>query len=293
MGIEEVGARIIAETDALREKYRLAYAKDPDAELLAWLLIAVQREAMVSFLYERTQSDRRFKSAKGPAAEVARDAVTLIWQQESSHTAEVAARVVDGVFLKGGGSLEATVAKVKGTVDAKMLHLLTDPKGGVQSALAKAATWLASKLAPEKVPAFVNELAKANLREYFLLARALERTAKDSYARVEQILPKIAASSASLQPAGLIKPVRNTKLDEAFHERAFHEMTSWLEDDGTFKTGLDGTACMQKLKTILLDTTGVNALSGRPGVPVVSSAGGLDELFKKHNIEIKVLEEAA
>jgi hypothetical protein len=292
MAIEEICAKIIDETNALRAKYQSDYAGDPDAELLAWLQIAVQREAMVCYLYNEATRNRRLADAEGDVVEVTRDALTLIWQQEQSHAGELAARLVDGVFTERKGAFDAAALKLRGTVDATMLDLLTQDRGGVLSLLARTATWIAAKFAPSVVPAFATELTGANLRGFFVLARALEQTAKDSYARIGQILPAIVLKSSSLQPQGLLKPIRNTELDELFHQRVFGEMASWLDSDGAFVAGLDAKVCLQKLREILVTTTGIQRYRGR-AVPMVYSDGGLGDLFAKHNIKIEVEAEAA
>jgi hypothetical protein len=291
MGIEAICEKIIGETDALRAQYQANYVGDPDAELLAWLQIAVQREAMVCYLYDQTTRDKRLADAEGDVVEVARDALTLIWQQEKSHAAELAARLIDGVFTDRKGAFDAAFLKIRGTLDAGMLDVLTNEKGGPLSALAKAATWIASKFAPKMVPPFAIELPRATLRDFFVLACALEQTAKDSYARIGEILPALVVKSSSLQPHGLLKPILDTRLDELFHERVFREMASWMNADGRFATDLDAKACMQKLRQILVDTTGIQKYRGGP-IPIVSSDGGLGKLFAKHSIPIEVEEVA-
>jgi len=292
MAIEEICEKIIDETNAVRAKYQADYAGDPDAELLAWLQIAVQREAMVCYLYNEATRNKRLAESEGEVVEVTRDALTLIWQQEQSHAAELAARLIDGVFMDRKGSLDAAFLKIRGTLDATMLDLLTQDRGGVLSVFAKAATWVAAKFAPNIVPAFATELPRANLRGFFVLARALEQTARDSYARIGQILPAIVLKSSSLQPQGLLKPIRNTELDELFHQRVFGEMASWLDSDGAFVAGLEAKTCLRKLREILVTTTGIQQYRGR-AVPMVYTDGGLGDLFAKHNIKIEVERAAA
>jgi hypothetical protein len=291
MDMVAIAKKIIDDSDKLRKHYKDEYLGDPDAELLVWLQIAVQREAMVSYLYDKDRRDERLAGATGEVVEVARDVMTLIWQQESSHTAELAARIVDGVFRRPGGSgaFDAAFSKAHGTLDAAMLNHLTNAEGGILSALARAATWLAACFAPKMVPPFATELSHANLRDYFVLATALEKTAKDSYDRIGELVEEISAKSGSLQPLALRKPIRNVHLDEKFHESVFREMESWLDGEGQFLPGLDAPTCMQKLKALLLTTVGIQRYAGASNdVPVLPTAGGLEKLFAKHEIKIQV-----
>jgi hypothetical protein len=291
-GIEEIGAEIIAETDALREKNKIEYASDPEAELLVWLQIAVQREAMVCQLYSRASRDRRIEDVETGVPFVAKDALTLIWQQEKSHAGILAARLIDGVFAGRTGALGAACRKLKGRLDGAMLDVLTAAEGGYERTLAQAMAWVAARLAPGQVPAFVTRLPQANLREYFLLAAALERTAKDSYERMAEILPPVIINSSSMQPQGLLKPVEDTGKDETFHQLAFTEMASWLALDGTFKEGLDDKACVKTLRKILSATTGVRAFEGA-APSTFTSDGGLGPLFRRYGLEVVVEEKDA
>ncbi len=289
MDITTIAERIIAESDELRRRYGLEYQGDPDAELLVWLQLAVQREAMVRFLYDRDRREERLTAVTGELADVARDVMTLIWQQESTHTTELAARIVDGVFEQPGrsGAFDAAYHKAHGTLDAAMLDQLTKTEGGILRALARAATWVAGYITPQMVPPFATQLPRANLRDYFVLATALEKTAKDSYLRIGQLVEDISVKSGSIQPLGLRKPIKNVRLDETFHEQVFREMTSWLDAEGQFRPDLGATACTQKLKDLLVSTVGIQRYTGQ-NVPVFPTDGGLKSLFAKHKIPIEV-----
>jgi hypothetical protein len=288
MSIEDVTAQIISETEQLSADFRARFEGDADAELLAWLQLAVQREAMVSHLYGRACRDRRLEGLEGSAVAVVRDALTLIWQQEASHTGMLAARVVDGVFAGRPAQRDAAFARVKGTVDGAMLDWLTDGEEGLRRVFARVAARLGKIFNPQAVPDFALEMPAANAGQFFVLARALEQTARDSYRRMVELLPAVVKASTSIQPQGLLKPVRDTELDETFHERAFAAMTTWVTPEGQFDPKLDAKTCMGKLREILVATTGVEAF-GPQGRPIVLTDGGLESLFAKHEMPVIVL----
>jgi hypothetical protein len=291
MNIEEIGNEIIKETDALRAKLAKDYKGDPEAELLVWLQVAIQREAMVTYLYDRARTDGRLKGAEGDAVTAVRDVITAMWQQESSHCDGLAPRLINGIFAGRDGVLKAKIAQIKGTVDATMLDLLTEPDGGFKRALARVVAWFGAKVAPGTVPKFATELPKANLREYFLLARALEQTAKDSYKRIADILPDLIKNVNSVQPQTLLVFIKDTARDEGFHERAFEEIATWVDVDGKFVPGLDGKQCIGKLKSIAEKTLGLQSYGAR-GIPILESDGGLGVVFRKYNVPVLVIGDA-
>lgn len=281
MTIAGIAAEIIRETDKLRTSYAEKFRDDPDAELLAWLQLAVQREAMVCYLYDDKRRNARLKSNDGEVANVVRDVLTLIWQQESTHAGELAARIVDGIFKGRNGSFDAALAKTRGTMDAAVLDRLTGEEGGIQRALARAATWITGKVVPEMVPPFAGDLPRANLGEFFVLAGALEQTARQSYERIAHLVNDLSLRVNSIQMIGLRKPIKNVGLDEQFHERVFAEMQTWVDAEGRFRPDLQPDSCLRTLKQLLIDTTGIARYQSRGGVrtPVVPTDGGLGSLF--------------
>ena len=220
MNIEEIGEEIIKETDALRATGSpRTYKDDPEAELLVWLEIAIQREAMVTYLYDRARTDGRLKGAEGEAVTAVHDVITAMWQQESTHCDGLAARLINGIFAGRNGVLKAKIAQIKGTVDATMLDLLTEPDGGFKRALARVAAWFGAKVAPGTVPKFATALPKANLREV-LSARACSRADGQGLLQACRGKPAdiiVNLNRCSCRPARFIKEMAR---DEGFHESA-------------------------------------------------------------------------
>jgi hypothetical protein len=290
MNLQDIIAHILRETREVGNRFEREFADDPDGELLAWLELAVQRETMVTYLYERANVDERLSGREG-AVKVARDALTLIWQQEKSHATTLAVRLVDGVFAGDDGRKAAAIAKVRGQVEGTVLDWLTKDDGA-KRVLARMVTWIGSRLDPSRVPEFALAMPTSNAGEFFRLAAALETTARESYERLSEVLARVVIDADSLQPHGLVNPILDTLSDETFHEKAFEEMSTWVREDGTFNPELDGVACMHMLKDILVATTGVprRRTRGAEDEPlIVRTDGGLGPLFAEYGITFTVV----
>jgi hypothetical protein len=290
MTIQEVAREIIADSKALGDEYRAKFADDADAELLAWLVVAVRREAMVSYLYDRARREKRLDGKQGSLVEAIRDVVTTMWQQEFSHTQTLGARLIDGVFKGKPGGVQAIFQRIQGTADAVIIDWLTDPNAGVEQLLARAVSWLGHWLKPKEVPAFALEMPATNLAEFFLLAEALEHTARDSYTRMSELLATISKKSLSVQPLALLRDIRNTQLDETFHHLAFGQMSRWVRENGDVDPEISGKEGVTVIRKLLIDTTGIQGMGNFRGAgpPVVQTDGGLGALFEKYGMAVKV-----
>lgn len=290
MSIQRVAQEIIADSQKLRAEYIDKFSDDPNAELLAWLEVAVRREAMVSHLYDRARQEKRLEGQEGTLVEAVRDVVTTMWQQEYSHTASLAARLIDGVFQQKPGGLQALLKRIQGTADAVVIDWLTNPSVGVEPLLARAVTWLGHLLKPKEVPAFALEMPATNLGEFFLLAQALEHTARDSYTRMSELIPVIAKASLSTQPLALVKVIKDTQLDETFHHLAFGQMAAWVQPDGQLDPAVDAKAGIKTIQKLLIDTTGIQGMGFRGlGPAPVQTDGGLGPLWTKYGLQVKVV----
>jgi hypothetical protein len=288
MTIQKVAQEIIADSQAMRLEYQGKFANDPDAELLAWLAVAVRREAMVSYLYDGARRENRLEGQEGSLVEAVRDVITTMWQQEFSHTHTLAARLMDGVFKKEPGRLQSLFQRIQGTADAVVIDWLTDPQADVRQLLARAVSWLGHWLKPKEVPGFALEMPAAHLGEFFLLAQALEQTARDSYLRMSELIPGIARTSGSLQPLALVKEIKDTQLDETFHHLAFAQMAKWVQANGELNPNLDAKAGMSVIRKLLIDTTGIQGVGFRGGHIQVQTDGGLGPLWKKYGLHVQV-----
>lgn len=283
--IEALNAEILSETRKLAETYAAKFRGDPEGELRAWLHIAARREAMVSDVYSEAERSYRLPEPHVPAGGVAWEAVTLIWQHEAVHTTFIEVRLKDGVLKER--ALSAELMNWLGTMEGRFLTALTG-RSGLRRILSKLAVHIAALFAPEKVPEFTLALAEMDPREFFLLCSALETTARQSYARMEELAGMLAAQLArdvrrSPQLENLTRELHLKILDEAFHEAAFQEMAGWVVD-GHLDPKLTAHTCAQRLANLL-------PCGERPRdldhIYVVTD-GGLMKLFKQQGLRVVV-----
>jgi hypothetical protein len=281
--VAALNAQILNETQSLAQAYAERFAGDSEGELRAWLHIAARREAMVSQVYGLAERYYRLPEPRLPAAEVAWDALTLIWQHEAVHTKFIQVRLADGVLQVGG--LAPDLMTWLGSMEGRFLGALTS-RPGLRRALSHFAVRLGAIITPDKVPDFTRDLSTMDVRDFFLLCGALETTARQSYERMEELAKVFAAKLAkkegpSLQMENLVGEIHRTKLDETFHERAFQEMVRWWVDDN-FDPTLTRRECAVRLQQLLPP-----AERGTDGALVVTD-GGLGPLFEKEGLTVLV-----
>jgi hypothetical protein len=284
--IDALNTEILVESRKLARDLETKLEGDPEAELRAWLHVAARREAMVSELYGKAQRSRRLPEPRVPACEVAWETLTLIWQQEETHTRFIEVKLKDGVLKERALSAELMIWL--GTLDAKLLSSLTG-RPGLRRILSKLIVRLGTLVVPDAVPDFARELAELELRELFLLFSALETTARLCYGRMEELAESLAdrlagAGRPGLQMENLARELRLKRLDETFHEQAFQEMAGWVVS-GQFDTSLPEDRCGQRLRRLL--PRGERSV-GDPDSPHVLTDGGLGRLFARLGLPVIV-----
>jgi hypothetical protein len=282
----EINEKIIEETDQLAQQYSESYADDPLGELRAWLEIAARREAMVREVYGRTQRDERLPGTDAGAGRAAWDVITEIWQQEATHTTLIQSRLADGFVELRSRALGSAVLALMGQVEGRVLCALTGARPSLAQRVARALTAVGAVLTPERVPDFARELTSLNTRDFFLLAQALELTARQSYERMGELLGQIIdqrAHAPSIQLPGLRRALANVRREEEFHEAAFEAMSGWLDADGNFDPAREEAACILEVADLAPRAT----FDGRSNV--VLTDGGLGALFARHGITLVVM----
>jgi len=279
-----LSSEILSQTEKLAEAYSSKFEGDPEGELRAWLHVAARREAMVSDVYGKAERSYRLPEPHVPAAQIAWEALTLIWQQEEVHTKFIEVRLKDGLLKDR--ALSADLMIWLGAMEGKFLASLTG-RPGLRQIFSKLAVHAGLIFAPSMVPEFTLALAEMAPREFFLLCAALEATACQSYARMvvlaEVLAEKLARDAhRSLQIENLAREFRLKRLDEAFHEEAFYEMAGWVVDD-QLDASLTVDDCALRLASLL--PRGVKALGTSPS-PYVLTDGGLGKLFHARGLYI-------
>lgn len=289
MATTEIGAlnaEVLSETQRLAEAYAARFEGNVEGELRAWLHVAARREAMVSSVYREADRSYRLPEPRVPAAEVAWEALTLIWQHEEVHTRFIEVRLQDGLLRER--ALTADLMIWLGTMEGRFLSALTGKGPG--QVLTRLAAQLGAMVAPERIPGFAASLTTLNPREFFLLCATLETTARQCYARMETLADELAdklgrAGRPTLQIENLSRELHLKVLDETFHEQAFGEIAGWLRGD-QFDPGLTPRDCAMRLARWL--PRGAKTSAAPDGAPIVTD-GGLGKLFKAHDLVVVVV----
>ena len=282
---EDVNREILTETAKLAAAYQDRFAGDAEGELRAWLQIAARREALVSDVYDAANREYRLPEPRCPAANVAWEALTLIWQQEAVHTRFVEVRLKQGLLEQS--DLSADMLLWLGTMEGKFLVALTS-RPGLKNALARIATRLGALFTPDKVPAFSLQLGEMDPREFFLLCAVLETTARQAYARMETLAQDLADKRPvrSMQLENLAGELRLKLLDETFHEEAFQEMAGWVVE-GKLDARLEEHSCAERLARLLPRSS---REGDDPASPHVLTHGGLQSLFASRGINVQLVD---
>lgn len=289
---------IVAYTEIVAKDLARTYAGAPFDELVAWVRIAHQREAMVTQLYALSCIDARLGrlDASGPAS-VVHAAVSSIWAHEESHTR----------FL---GSLRSLTESLTGfvAIQGRLEGLVTRSaaSGGL---LARALIAVGASLGG--VPDFAKDLHDLDLRALLRFHGELETTARMGYDRILELLRALDAEDkqAAEQALGFTFDLDLAKIrcEESFHQDAFDEIVRWVAPDGKAFSPIDRAVCARTLRDLCERNLSVSAVR-RTAAPskVVDkgdepprlgcgasegwvSDGGLGKLFADYGLAVPVV----
>jgi hypothetical protein len=214
---------IVRYTEKVAAQIAQTYAGAPFDELRAWVVIAHQREAMVTKLYDMSQIEERLGSgtADGVGA-VVRDVVASIWAHEESHTR----------FLGSLRSLTdsfADMTALQGCLEGEITRSAVS--GGL---LARALIAVGGSLG--RVPDFAMDLRRMTLRQLVGFHGELETTARMGYQRILDLArmldPETRESAHDALGLTFDLDIAKIRCEENFHQDAFHEMVRWVAADG-------------------------------------------------------------
>jgi hypothetical protein len=212
----------------------------PETEFIAWMRIALQREAMVTVMYQdkrvKAQLDAWAKEKKVPASvvDVILRALVAVWAQESGHQAYFQAMLkaidppkkfmerIDQMLLDIRGRVEGTV--VAGLVSQDRIRRLS---AQVAIIIGKTTT---------EVPKYVEALHKTNFSEYCSINADLEHTAVAGYDRMIALARQLPDADFVTDTPVLFDLIGTCK-DETYHEELFRTLAGWPPDPPPAGTG--------------------------------------------------------
>lgn len=229
--------REIAEDAA--NKLRADSKNDDMAEFLAWLDVALKREAMVSAVYrdDRVQEHldawaEEFNVAE-PVKEVIMTALLDVWAQEEAHQSYFK------TMLRGIKSDAETKSKIgllltrlRGQVEGMVIEGLVG-KSEFRRFCARVAIALGQTT--EDVDDYVKYLHEKQFSEYCSINADLEHTAVKGYSRMLELGKRLLDRSVFTNTT-LIYALQETRKQEMYHEALFERFAGWPPDpphDGT------------------------------------------------------------
>ena len=226
---------------------RTQYAGRPRDELLALLLLALEREQMVTVAYRETlMTDRLRRTGLPPTVQgLVRHALIWVWKDEEMH-----AVYIRGLLLRMGGPLlrlRSILQQANGTIggwaSSVRLHVPWNRAPLLRSA-ATALQWLG--VAAGKVPPEVRrELDYHPFRHFCVFNVDAERTASICWDR----LISLARTLPDLPP-GLVEEFGRMKQDEDNHCRVFEAIADALGPDDRLAPGWSEAALAERLRTV-------------------------------------------
>jgi hypothetical protein len=209
------------------------YHGRPDLELVAWLQIALQREAMVSEAYDGAFVDSQlavWKKGFGidqKVVEVVARTLMGVWAQENGHQGYFKA------LLRGINPSENLMVRIKndllairGRLEGKFIGAIISPEARKRYAARVAI--VIGKITT-KVPDYVSELKQTQFSQFCAINADLEHTAVIGYERMMELGRSIPDYELFTDTA-LFNDLERTGTDETYHEELFSTLANWPPD---------------------------------------------------------------
>jgi hypothetical protein len=218
--------------DAAHELQRV-YTDRPDLELVAWLQIALQREAMVSEAYDNAFVSKQLAVWKKDfnidqeVINVVARTLTGVWAQENGHQGYFKA------LLRGINPSDTLMERIRNELVSIRGKLEGNVIGGLMSPLAK--TRFLARVAivigktTTTVPEYVSELKQTHFSKFCAINADLEHTAVVGYERMMELGRSIPDYELFTDTA-LLNDIERTGTDETYHEELFRLLANWPPD---------------------------------------------------------------
>ena len=233
---------LVGEIEGVLARWDRRFAGRPDVERRRLLLLALEREQVVTVAYREEVMVARLAQLDLPLEfrRVLRHALVWAWKDEELH-----ADYVRGLLLRTGRPLPALVifgrqlAGAAGGWASAVRHHRVAGRAPVRS-LAASALIGAARLSGRLSPALARQLRFQSFRHYCLLNATLERTAELGYGRAAEL-----AASPEEREA-----VDRIRADEARHGRVFRLLAAALDDHDRAASGVTAASLADDLTRI-------------------------------------------
>jgi len=281
--------QILAFTEKVAAELAAECRDRPDHELQVWISVALQREAMVTKLYNVDVIARRLgETPAGTVSDVFRKAIGNLWIHEETHTRYLHA-------LKRSAAVSGSLVEiVRGRLEGQITDSAT--RGGLLGRLG-----IALGIATGMAPDFLKELGAMSLRDFCFFCAELEQTAYLGYERVVQLI-KASRDAGQIDDYALSirEDILRILSEERYHAAVFETITGWLEADGNTMRALSPQDCVRELYRLCdnllaagsVRTRGAGIDGASAGFPHDGngwvSDGGMGPLFLEYRFPVRV-----
>jgi hypothetical protein len=211
-----------------------------EKEFIAWLHVALQREAMVAVAYQedrvRVQLEKwaNTYSISSDVVEIILRALVAVWAQESAHREyfEAMFKAIDPprAYME---EIKTMLENIQGQIEGDVLSNAQSPtlQGRIKAKIAIVVGKMMGK-----VPAYVEGLHNASFSKYCSVNAELEQTAVSGYSRMIEIA-RLVPRASFMQDTPVIYDLRKTLADETYHEALFLALSEWPPDPTPAGTG--------------------------------------------------------
>jgi hypothetical protein len=223
------------------------YRDSPEEEFTAWLMIALQREAMVSSAYSAAFIDdhltqwKREHNVGEDVVLVIRRALVTVWAQESAHQKYFAAILEEiDPSSKFRSYLSERLVQLRGAIEGKVLAGVIANKLAMRLK-AQIAILIGSFV--DEVPPYVRGLTRKTFSEFCVINSDLEYTAVRGYERMIQ-LARSMPDSDIVQDTTVMEDLNRIGQDERYHQALFQGLAGWPPPAPGMPSGASGDTAL-------------------------------------------------
>ena len=279
----------------LRERH-----PDPLQELLALVSLSLERESLVTQLYDSPRIHERMRQLeqrepqRAPIMKVARGVVEAVWLQEAQH-AEYLQRLKETILQH---PVAAAWNDVVGVVQAHVMEMMLSCSPIVHRAGRLAAT-IGMGFAPSR-PKFLADLQALLVKQFCLFIAEMEETAVDGYERMQTLTSEHYTKHHTIPfNIGFAAEVGRILIDERNHRSLFRSMAGWFTQANTVRRVISAESCVKEVLTILgaplpMREPQQDTVYAAPATatPELLFDGGFKQFFHSHGIQVQVANEA-
>src|ERR1700678_659951 len=268
------------------------FEHEPQGEFLAWLQLALRREAMVTVAYGDQYIRKQLKSLADrglttETVEIIHRALNSVWAQETGHQQYLASVLAvvnppESFSARVTASCQSTLGGIEGRTIGTLVSGDKFARAGARLALA-----LGSLI--QDVPEFVSEIQQMPFEGFAVLNADLEETAIHGYERMLHLLKTLQGMSDFRAETTLKWDIDHMRRDETYHCDLFRFLAHIFDGPPPGGAGFAGQA---KVLSAFADTIAVT--NGIQAAQLRAYTGSdLEEAENKFTTDRKAIQQDA